>query len=332
MGDVAITVPIIKAVSNKYPDAEILMLTNKLFNPFFKDVQNISLINPELKGKHKGLLGLFRLYKEIKTEFSPDVVVDLHDVIRSKVLRFFFKTYRIKSFKIDKGRKEKKLLIQKENKVLKQLKHSAQRYNDVFAEAGFKVNLEIGINPTKGVIDIPQNFTFKTSKDNKKIGIAPFAMHLQKQYPLEKILELIQILDNKGYEIFIFGGGNSEKQKAIEIENKFENVRSLIGKFKLEEEIAIISNLDLMISMDSSNMHIAALTGIKIVSTWGATHPFAGFTPFISEERSFIIQNEDLACRPCSVYGNKECYKGTLECFEIKAKKIAEICELALKE
>ncbi len=330
MGDVAITVPVIKAVSKKYPDAEILMLTNKLFNPFFKDIQNISLINPDLKGKHKGLKGLFKLYKEIKKEFSPDVVIDLHDVLRSKFLKILFNTSRTKSYKIDKGRKQKKLLTQKENKVLKQLKHSAQRYADVFSEAGLDINLETDTRFSKTSLDIPQNFAFKTSNGVKKIGIAPFAMHKQKQYPFEKMLQVIEQLNDRGYEIFILGGGNSEKQNAIEIESKFENVTSLIGKYKLAEEIVIISNLDLMISMDSSNMHIAALTGIKIVSIWGATHPYAGFTAFVSEDKSFIVQKENLACRPCSVYGNKECYKGTLECFEIKPKKVAEVCVLAL--
>lgn len=329
MGDVAMSVPVIKAMSEKYSDAELFMLTNKVFNPFFSEVNNITFINPDLKGKHKGVLGLYKLYRQIKKEHSIDNVIDLHDVIRSKILRLFFKFSGIKSFSIKKGRGEKKLLTQKNNKVLKNLKHSTQRYADVFKNAGFDIELKKQKDSLR--INLPNNFAFKTSKENKKIGIAPFAMHMQKQYPFEKMLEVIKLLNDKDYEIFIFGGGNSEKQKAKEVEDTFENVSSLIGKFKLEAEIAIISNLDLMISMDSSNMHIASLTGIKIVSIWGATHPFAGFTPFISDDKSFIIQNEDLSCRPCSVYGNKKCFKGNLECFDIEPKKVFDICEIALQ-
>jgi len=87
-----------------------------------------------------------------------------------------------------------------------------------------------------------------------------------------------------------------------------------------------------MISMDSANMHIAALTGIHIVSIWGATHPYAGFTPYISNSRSHIVQNEDLSCRPCSVFGNKPCYKGTMECFNIPPQKIAGLCREVLSD
>jgi len=327
MGDVALTVPVIKAMSMKYSDAEIFILTNKLFNPFFKEIQNLRFTNPELKGKHKGILGLFKLFKEIKKN-NFDVVIDLHDVIRSTFLRTLFKLSGVKTFKIDKGRKEKKLLIKKDSKKLRQLKHSSERYKDVFAKAGF--NFELNKDFKVARKELPNNFAFKNSSEIKKIGIAPFAKHEQKQYPFEKVQELISLLSEKNHEIFIFGGGKKEKDLSEKLENEFKNVSSIIGKYKLEEEIAIISNLDLMISMDSSNMHIAALTGIKIISIWGATHPFAGFTPFISDDKSFIVQNENLQCRPCSVYGNKGCYKGTLECFDISANEVFNVCEKAL--
>ena len=330
MGDVALTIPVVEAFSKIYANAEIFMLTNKLFNPFFSEINNLILINPELKSKHKGFIGLFKLYKEIKKEYSIDVVIDLHDVLRSKVLRFFFTLSGVKTYKIEKGRVKKKLLVKQKRKVLKQLKHSTQRYKDVFEDAGFYFNINKKTDQKKK--QLPNKFRFSSLENVKKIGIAPFAMHKQKQYIYSKMLQVVELLNEREYEIFIFGGGNSEKQKASIIENNFENVTSLIGKFKLEEEIAIISNLDLMITMDSSNMHIAALMGVKIVSIWGATHPYAGFTPFISDEKSFIIQNDNLSCRPCSVFGNKECFKGTLECFEtIQVDEIIKTCESILR-
>ncbi len=330
MGDVALIVPVVEAFSKRYDDVEIFMLTNKLFNPFFSEINNLTLINPKLKGKHKGFLGLFKLYKEIKKEYSIDVVIDLHDVLRSKFLRFLFTFSGIKTFKIEKGRDKKKKLVKQKEKVLKQLKHSAERYKDVFEDADFYFSLDKkNIQKKK---QLPDEFRFKSLESVAKIGIAPFAMHKQKQYTYSKMLQVIEQLNERGYEMFIFGGGNSEKEKAFKIENKFKNVSSLIGKYKLQDEMKIISNLDLMITMDSSNMHIAALMGVNIISIWGATHPYAGFTPFISDEKSFIIQNEDLTCRPCSVYGNKECYKGTLECFEtIQVDEIIKTCEGILK-
>ncbi len=330
MGDVALSVPVIKALSEQCLDCELNMLTRKAFNPFFAGIKNLSIINPDFQNKHKGIFGLFKLYNKLKNEAEPDIIIDIHDVLRTKILRFLFILSGKKTFKIEKGRREKKHLCKKENKVFKQLKHSTERYKEVFYKAGLKLILQNDIQYSSTKRDIELDL-FK-NRNLKKIGIAPFAMHIQKQYPIEKMKDLIKLLNNKSYDIFIFGGGLSERKIAKSFEDEFEKVSSLIGKFSLEEEIEIMSNLDLMISMDSANMHIAALTGIKIVSIWGSTHPFAGFSPFIADEKSFIIQNENLDCRPCSVFGNKICYKKTLECFEtIKPEEIVEVCENALK-
>ncbi len=73
-----------------------------------------------------------------------------------------------------------------------------------------------------------------------------------------------------------------------------------------------MSHLDVMISMDSANMHLASLTGTPVVSIWGATHPYAGFVGW-AQKPSNILQ-VDLPCRPCSIYGNKPCARGDMEC------------------
>jgi len=330
MGDVALSVPVLKALSEQYADEQIYFLTRSTFNPFFKDIKNLQIINPDLKGKHKGIFGLFKLYKYINNNYKPDIIIDIHNVLRTKSLKMFFKLSSIKTYKINKGRKEKKQLISKNKKVLEQLKHTSQRYVETFLKAGIKIELNNNIPASKIETNPEIEHFFQNS--SKKIGIAPFAMHLQKQYPIDKMKEVIYILEKKGYEIFIFGGGNNEKKIAEEIDYNSKNIHSVIGKYSLENEIALISNLDLMLTMDSANMHIAALTGIKIVSVWGATHPFAGFTPFIPKDKSYIIQNEKLDCRPCSVYGKKKCFKGNLECLtSILPEKIVNVCDSALK-
>ncbi len=328
MGDVAMSVPLVRALSKQYPNSKILYLTRKSFNPFFSDIQNLVLINPDLNREHKGIWGLFKLYKQINKRYQPEFILDIHDVLRSKILRFFFKLSGKKVFVIDKGRKEKKALTRRENKILKPLKHSTLRYAEVAEKAGFSLKLSkkhVFKAELKGkLLDV-------LSKDKKNIGIAPFAMHIQKQYPLEKTEQVIDLLIKNGYRVLIFGGGKKEQEFADDLSKNSQDIISVIGKFSLDDEIKLISNLDLMISMDSSNMHIAALTGIHIVSVWGGTHPFAGFTPFVADEKSHIIQREDLACRPCSVFGSTACYKERLECFDIEAVNIVEQCKRILE-
>ncbi len=326
MGDVAMSVPVLKALSEQHSDDDFYLITNKLFNPFFFDIRNLTLINPDLKRKHKGVKGLFRLYKKIKKEINPDIVVDIHDVLRTKIIRFFFRLNGTKSVKINKGRKEKRQLTRKKNKILKPLKHTVTRYKEAFLKAG--VSIELHPNSVS-------EFRIKSSElikllqgKEKKIGIAPFAKHPQKQYPIKKTEFLIQKLTEENYKIFLFGGGKKEKYIAENIADKNPGVTSLVGRFSLEEEIAFIDQLDVMITPDSGNMHIAALTSVKIISIWGATHPFAGFTPYVPNEQFHIIQNNNLSCRPCSVFGNKSCYKNTIECLQLTDnEEILRICK-----
>ena len=75
-----------------------------------------------------------------------------------------------------------------------------------------------------------------------------------------------------------------------------------------------MSHLDLMISMDSANMHLASLVNTPVVSVWGATHPYAGFLGW-NQSPENIVQT-DLPCRPCSVYGRKQCLRGDIACME----------------
>jgi len=141
--------------------------------------------------------------------------------------------------------------------------------------------------------------------------------------PLEKSFELARILAKK-HTVYFFGGGKKETETLEEWENKIPNTKSLSGKLKLTEELIKISELEVMISMDSANMHLASLVGTRCVSVWAATHPYAGFLGFGQSEQD-VVQVKDLTCRPCSVFGDKECYRGDWACLEeFNIQKIIE--------
>src|SRR5690606_28433169 len=114
------------------------------------------------------------------------------------------------------------------------------------------------------------------------------------------------------YKLFIFGGGAEEQKTASQWEVKNNNIISVINKISLSAELQLISHLDLMISMDSSGMHLASLKGITVISIWGSTHPYAGFLGY-GQSISDTVQI-DLECRPCSIYGNIPCFRGDFAC------------------
>ena len=293
MGDVAIAASVMREIAAQNPDTRFVFATRGFFAPFFENISNLEVFPIDFKGKYGGLLGLFRLYKEVNMKFKIDLIADLHDVLRTKILKFFF-CFSLKNVKIatiNKGRKEKRKLCKPNYHNKKPLVTTWQRYTEVFQQIKLKAEIK------------PVSIPFYPEKV-KKIGVSPFAQHKGKQYPpelMEKVLEML----NPNYEIYLFGGGNNEREQCEIWENKFSNLRSLVGKKTLAEELAFISTLDVMLSMDSAGMHLASLCKIPCVSIWGATHPYAGFVGFGQESNSQI--QLDLPCRPCSVYGKKPC-------------------------
>ena len=86
MGDVALTTPVLAGMRKQYPEIELVLLTRQTFKSFFYSIKGLQLFFPDLKDRHKGLLGIFRLYKDIILQGRIDYVIDIHDVLRSKIL------------------------------------------------------------------------------------------------------------------------------------------------------------------------------------------------------------------------------------------------------
>lgn len=302
------TAPVFREFLEQNPDVEIVMVSRKSFESLFSDIPNIIFKGINLDD-YKGFFGLQRLANELIKEFKPDMIANLHDVIRTKILDKIYRRKGLKVFKINKGKEEKEHLTDIWNLNKVQLKKTVERYADVFREMGFNVELSHQLRPITG--------------NKSGIGFAPFAQHKGKMLPLEKSYELVRILAKK-HTIYFFGGGKNETETLEKWENQIPNTKSLSGKLSLTEELHKISELELMISMDSANMHLASLMGTRCVSIWGATHPYAGFLGFGQSEDD-VVQVKDLTCRPCSVFGDKECYRGDWACLEeLDVQKIVD--------
>ncbi len=316
MGDVALTVPAVKAVLDTYPDVRITMLSHREFAPFFEGIERLDFFGADYKSEHKGFLGIWKLIGQLKKLGPFDKVLDLHSVIRSWLITSHFSASGIPVFRINKGRADKKAITRKKKKVFKRLKPSYERYADVFKQAGFPVS--IGEGPWIPEPLFPLAFFEEQQllpKKTKWIGIAPFSRHQGKNWPESKVQQLVQDLAMNGQTVFLFGGGEKEKEKLEKWASGHPFVRSLAGRFSLNEELGVIQQMDLMVTMDSSNLHMASLVGTPAVSIWGSTHSNTGFEP-LGESKALKVEVDpaDLTCRPCSVFGNKPCFRGDYAC------------------
>lgn len=298
MGDVAMTIPVLQAFTKQYPNIKITVLTRPFFAPFFRELKNVQVFPIDLNQKHKGVFGLFKLSKALK-KLDIDAVADLHNVLRTMILKVFFFGKKYKQ--IDKGRSEKKALVAGQH--FHPLKSTHQRYADVFEALGFKINLEHPIFPLKKAVPTTILNLVDTQNKKKWIGIAPFAQYQTKMYPLDKMVLVIKALCND-YNIFLFGG--KADKATLDTMVSATTVINCAGQFSFEEELDLISNLDVMISMDSGNAHIAAMLGVKVITIWGVTHPYAGFGAFNQPDTNNIVPDKKQYPElPTSIYGNK---------------------------
>lgn len=298
MGDVAMVVPVLYAFAKAYPDIKLTVLAKPFFEPILQTIPDINVIPALVDTSHKGATGLWQLSRELK-KLKIDAVADLHNVLRSKILRSFL---RIPSAIIDKGRADKKRLTGQKNKVFKQLSTTISRYQKVFEELSF-----LDFQPE--TLPVPNQseavYHFMEGHSGKWIGIAPFAAHPGKEYPQDLMKKILEGLDGeKDTRLVLFGAPNdAERLKKLAI--SCSQFRIAAGVLSFEDEINLISQLDVMLAMDSGNAHLAAMYGIPTVTLWGVTHPYSGFAPFKQAHHCLLSDQEEYPLIPTSVYGNK---------------------------
>ena len=316
------TVPVIRAFVEQNPKVKITVLTRPFFAPFFDGIENTSVFTAHFNAEHKGVNGLYKLSKQLK-KLNIDAVADLHNVLRTRILKMFLVSKLF--IQIDKGRAEKKALIT--GKEFKQLKTTHERYADVFIKLGFKVNIENPVFPERDKLNDSISKVIQNSK-KPLVGIAPFAQYQSKEYPLELMEKVINELSKSHkYTILLFGGGKKEIKVLDGIEEQYTNAINVAGKLSFKDELKLISNLKLMVSMDSGNAHIAAMYGIEVITLWGVTHPYAGFYPFNQNKDNALLSDRDRYPKiPTSVYGNKfpKDYENAMDTIDYK-KVISKI-------
>lgn len=333
LGDIAMAVPVVASLARQYPDLRITVLSRPFARVLFEGLApNVGFMGADIKKEYAGLRGMNALYRRLVAK-NITAVADFHNILRSNYLRLRFNLGHYHVAHINKHRRGKHRLTRNNNKVMEQQPTSFHNYLEVLARLGYTVEPTFTsiFPPEGGHLRLLPHVIGEKKKFQQWIGIAPFAAHKGKIYPeqnMEKVIvQLIQ--RHPSCRIFLFGGGGDEKVVIDGWAEKYKNcvnASAVVGGLK--NELILMSHLDVMISMDSANMHLASLTATPVVSIWGATHPFAGFMGWHQNPDNAIGLN--LPCRPCSVYGNKPCLRGDYACLknispEMVLEKVAKL-------
>lgn len=314
LGDVAMASGVVAAAMEHHPYARFVVVTRARFAPLFPEGTEIAVV--ETEGRHKGLFGLMRLAGELYKRYHPDAVADIHNVIRTRILRNLLSLGGAKVAVIDKGRRARKALV--EGNFRAWLRPAADCYIRVLDELHYSLR-----KASAAPLGPP------TPAPELRIGIAPFAAHPAKAYPLEKMAAVADIIRSSRPDVSIywFSAPGSEADRLSAIADPRDTIVARMDlPGGLASEVELMGTLTAMVAMDSGNMHLAALRGVPVVSVWGATHPMAGFAGATSPAELRV--GADFDCRPCSIYGNRPCRltnDGSFPCLDaIAPSTIAE--------
>lgn len=335
IGDVAMTVPVVLALRQQYPKLKITIVSRPLFKSFFTFIPDVHFYAADVENSQTGIGGLYKLYKDLSV-LGIDAFADLHNVLRSKVIATFFKWNKTPVISLNKDRTQRKKLTSLKPKILSPMKSMIDRHAEVCKKLQLPIDLsKIKLIDSQSISTEIERITGK--KNSKWIGIAPFATYETKMYPLSLMKEVIQLLLQQEVKIFLFGGGKNEVEQLKSMASVSSNCVNIAGTLSFQQELDLISNLDLMLSMDSGNGHMAAIFGVPVITMWGNTHPFAGFVPFRQPiENSLLPDMEKYPFLPTSVYGNK-IVPGYTDCMktiqpEVVVNKIKQLLARSITE
>ena len=331
-GDVAMTIPVVYSACRCYPDVNFVMVTRPAMTGMFVQApSNLTVVGADVHADYKGVRGIVRLVSELNSRYRFDAFIDLHDVLRTRIMGLLCRLRGIRVSRINKGRARKRALTRRHGKVMLPLISQRARYREAFFKAGLPVSERFdGLfgAPCKADPALFACITPPRRDDERWVGIAPFAAHRGKVYPptlMEKVVASLAAMP--GVRVFLLGGADEAAQLG-EWAERYDGVTSIAGKrYGFGAELALLNHFNVVLSMDSANMHLAAIAGTRTVSVWGATHPYCGFKGWHQSENDMV--QLPMTCRPCSVFGQKPCYRGDYLCLaaikpEVIVAKVSE--------
>ena len=309
IGDVAMAVHAVRALRAKYPELGIVIATKKRMPPFFAGIPDLEFIPVDS----------IRQIMRDAAERRVDLVADLRNEPRGKVLRVLFALRGVRTAAYRQDKAARRPLLRRRNKKLRWLRNNVLRFCDVFARLGYPVDEP----PRPGRPDLPLPEVFGR-KEGSWVGFAPFSLLDLKSWPLDLRSRFVDALCGRYGRVFLFSGPGEELAYAKEMAARHPNLTPVFGMTDLGGEVALMSHLDALVTMDSAAMHMTSLAGVPFLTVWGPTHPAVGYSAWGADPERNYIQC-DLPCRPCSVYGEGRCRLGDRPCLrQVSPEQVLE--------
>jgi ADP-heptose:LPS heptosyltransferase len=311
IGDIVLTTPIIRAIYNQIPNAEIHYLVKKEYKIVIESNPFISKIHSFDKNDNN-------LIQELRNE-KFDYIIDLHKNVRSKKV---IRKLKVPFFTFDKLNFKKWFFVCFKINNLP-LKHIVDRYFEGISPLGIKNDFQgldffIPESTHFDIDDLPAVF------EDGFVAVTLGSMHGTKRIPTDKIVEISRIL----HKPVVLLGGKDVAHEGEEIANAIpDRVFNTCGKINLNQSASLIQQSCCLLTSDTGLMHIGAALKVPVAVLWGNTVPEFGMFPYMPQHEELYrnFETTTLHCRPCSKLGYKKCPRGHFKCMKsLDTQEIAD--------
>lgn len=304
IGDIVLSTPLIKKIKDTYPDSDITYVTTPSGEAILKNNPHLNnIIVYDKRGEHKGISGVWQLGKRLRYE-NFNMVITPHRYLRSSILSWLSRSPIRKGYDIASGS-----FLFTEKIKYDRTKHEIEKLLSFVAPEN-KKRYEIELYPgEKEKMKGDNLWKENLLKDKKVVVLAPGSKWFTKQWPVEYFNKLAESLKKLSNVRLIVVGGKDEINLPIEK----ENIIDMRGKTSLLELADILSRADVVVTNDSSPIHIAsAFKKPRIFALFGPTIEKFGFFPWSLNSK--VFQVDGLKCRPCGIHGGKSCPEKHFKC------------------
>jgi lipopolysaccharide heptosyltransferase II len=317
LGDILLASPLLRVLHRSFPRARVDFLLKAEYADLVRYHPAVSSV---LALPSAGSEDLSELRRQIRAE-RYDVILDLHNSLRSRAVRFFSGARRV--FSVNKRVIRRFMLVNLKRNFYREVVPVAERYLETVAPLGLakdNLGLELYV-PDETISRVATMMSrYKLDRFDVVIGMAPSARHATKRWPPERFRELgVRLVKERRAKLLLFGGPEEtdycgDIAQMINAEAGSSSAESLAGKLSLLETAAALDHCTLMISNDSGLMHMAAARGRRVLAIFGSTVREFGFFPYGTP--AAILEAGALPCRPCSHIGRESCPEGHFRCMK----------------
>lgn len=329
IGDIVLTTPLIRALRQRFPHAQIDFVIKKNFAELVKHNPRLNVVHcvePE-----QGLRGLAQLRKLLRRE-RYDVVLDLHRNFRTRFLTRACNAPCAGCYQ--KHILRRWLFVKFKTATMQHVPPVAQRY----LQAAAFLNLQDDGAGTELFWNVAheeeaRRVLYETGlkEEHPLICLAPGAGYFTKRWPIEYFAEVARefAASSKNFTLAVLGGKQDHELGRYLHEHSRAEILDLTGKCSLLASAAIIKRSRLLLANDSGLMHIAEAVQTPVLALFGSTTRELGFFP--QRATSHVLEHPNLDCRPCSHLGHHACPRKHFRCMkEITPQRVLDEIKRAL--